>query len=95
MSELGRSKRYPSGPPPRCMLAVQAIQAGPQDTRVSVVAPSGSTTGFGYVSVRVGRVLLVIEDQDALNSWKEALQEAEQVGRKHLTPPQFTWQDTG
>ncbi len=58
--------------PPYCQVVTQARYAGEQELSVMGVARGGSATGRPYISVRVGRVLLYLEDRAALVSWTEA-----------------------
>ena len=57
---------------PYCQVIAQARYAGEQELSVMGVAHGGSATGRPYISVRVGRVLLYLEDRAALVSWTEA-----------------------
>ncbi|WP_020578935.1 hypothetical protein [Actinopolymorpha alba] len=57
-------------------VAVQAIVSGDQDSRVQAVTADASPTGEPYVSVRVGRVLLYLEDRAALNAFAKAFDRA-------------------
>ena len=57
---------------PYCQVVTQARYAGEQELSIMGVASGGSSTGCPYISVRVGRVLLYIEDRAALISWTEA-----------------------
>lgn len=60
----------------RCLLAVQAKVQGFQELRVMAQGPQVSNTGRGFISVRVGQVLLYLEDRDAMHSWVAAIQRA-------------------
>lgn len=60
----------------RCMLAVQAKVRGYQDLRVTGQNAQVTGTGHGVISVRVGQVLLYLEDREALLSWAAAIQRA-------------------
>jgi len=55
-------------PQPRMQVATQAIFAGPQDHRVG--------RGYGHIAVRVGRVLVYLEDRQALEAWATAIGKA-------------------
>ena len=63
-------------PQPRMQVATQAIFAGPQDQRVSAVTAEASGRGYGHIAVRVGRVLVYLEDRDALQAWTTAIGKA-------------------
>ncbi len=73
-------------PEPRCSLAVQAVMAGPQKVRVTGTTPQASGRGYGHLCLRVGRVLLHLEDRDSLHAWQHALHQAREPGRQR-TPP--------
>jgi hypothetical protein len=60
----------------RCLLAVQAKVRGYQDLRVTGENAQASGCGYGYISVRVGQVLLYLEDREAMFSWVAAIQRA-------------------
>ena len=69
----------------KCQVVAQAILAGVQTIRVRVfwrhdgwVAP--------YISVRIGRVLLNIEDHEALLSLLDAAHQAEQAAERAFGP---------
>jgi hypothetical protein len=53
-------------------VATQAIFAGPQDHWVSAMTPEAAGRGYGHIAVRVGRVLVYLEDRDALQVWTTA-----------------------
>ena len=63
----------------RCQIGIQAVMTGLQDYRVS--AANAHTTGRdnGVVSIRVGRVLIYLEDRDALLAWSRAIHQAEDL----------------
>ncbi len=63
-------------PERRCQIAAQAVMAGVQDWRVSAQTAQASGRGHGVISIRVGRVLIYLEDTDALDCWATALQRA-------------------
>lgn len=60
----------------RCQVAVQAKVQGFQELRVTAQGPQATGTGRGFISVRVGQVLLYLEDRDAMHSWVAAIQRA-------------------
>ena len=53
-------------PEPRWQIAAQAITAGPQEYRVYGGNAQATARGHGVISIRVGRVLIYLEDQEAL-----------------------------
>jgi len=55
-------------PNPRCEIAAQAVMAGPQDYRVHGGNAQATGRGHGVISIRVGRVLIYLEDREALLS---------------------------
>ncbi len=57
-------------------VATQAIFAGPQDHRVFAMTPEATGRGYGHIAVRVGRVLVYLEDRDALQAWTTAIGKA-------------------
>ncbi len=63
-------------PDPRCAVAAQAVMCGPQDTRVSAMTAEATGRGYGHVCLRVGRVLIYLEDREALRSWRTAVDQA-------------------
>jgi len=63
-------------PEARMQVATQAIFAGPQDHRVIAMTPQASGRGYGHIAVRVGRVLLYLEDRQALQAWTTAIGKA-------------------
>ena len=58
----------------RCLLAVQAKVRGYQDLRVTGESAQVTGTGHGVIALRVGQVLLYLEDREALFSWVAAIQ---------------------
>ncbi len=65
-----------NSPKPYCAVATQARFAGPQDMSVLGVAPGASADGTAHLAIRVGRILLYIEDRGALATWTEAWRRA-------------------
>ena len=63
-------------PQPRMQVATQAIFAGPQEHRVFAMTPQATGRGYGHIAVRVGRILLYLEDRDALQAWTTAIGKA-------------------
>ena len=60
----------------RCLLAVQAKVRGYQDLRVTGENAQVTGIGHGVIAIRVGQVLLYLEDREALFSWVAAVQRA-------------------
>ena len=60
----------------RRQLAVQAKVRGYQDLRVTGQNAQATGTGHGVIAIRVGRVLLYLDDREALFSWVAAIQRA-------------------
>ncbi len=73
-------------PEPRCSLAVQAVMAGLQEVRVTGTTPQASGRGYGHLCLRVGRILIYLEDPDSLLAWQEALRQAEDLADAALGP---------
>ena len=63
-------------PQPRMQVATQAVFAGPQEHRVSAATAEASGRGYGHIAVRVGRILVYLEDRDALQAWTTAIGKA-------------------
>ena len=68
----------PALKPAKCALAVQAILAGVQHVAVRCFS---RVDGWDrpYLSIKIGQVLLNIEDRDALNSLSHAVRHAERL----------------
>ena len=66
-------------PAPRCQIATQAVMAGPQDYRVTAANAQNTGRGHGLITIRVGRVLVYLEDREALASWQRALRRATEL----------------
>ncbi len=60
--QLVGGRRLRVRPQPRMQVAAQAIFAGPQDHRVFAMTPQATGRGYGHIAVRVGRILLYLED---------------------------------
>src|SRR4051794_38466777 len=75
-----------------CQVAAQANFAGTQDTRVQAATPLAEP-GRGYIAVRIGKMLIYVEDRDALESCVSARQEAstyaDQAFGPVLPPPVY------
>ncbi len=78
-------------PEPRCSLAVQAVMAGPQEVRVTGTTAQASGRGYGHLCLRVGRILIYLEDRDSLRAWQHALQQAENLADAALGPELPEW----
>ncbi len=59
-----------------CQVIAQARFAGLQELSVTAVAGAASAIHTPYVSLRVGRILLFIENREALVIWTEAVRRA-------------------
>ena len=66
-------------PRARCEPATQAVMAGMQDIRVAGQNAHATGRGHGLISIRVGQVLVYLEDREALNSWIAAIQRASEL----------------
>ncbi len=75
-----------------CRVAAQAVVEGVQDVRVQALTPLAGP-GHGQIAVRVGRVLVYVNDWGALNSFLDAWQQAADLADKAfgvvLPPPSF------
>jgi hypothetical protein len=65
----------------RCRIAVQAVLEGEQDVRVQACTPLAGP-GHGQIAVRVGRLLVYLNDRDALNSFLDAWRDAADLADK-------------
>lgn len=70
-----------------CRIAIQAICQGRMDAKVLAVSARASKTGQAHLCVRVGRVLVYVEDREALTSFTEAWQDASRLGEELFPPP--------
>jgi hypothetical protein len=59
-----------------CEVIASVRLAGEQDTNVRAVVESASRTGRGYIAVRVGQVLLYLEDRVAFDALAGAVRAA-------------------
>lgn len=69
----------------RCRVAVQAVVEGMQEVRVQAVTPLAGP-GHGQIAVRVGRILIYINDREGLDSFLDAWQRAAELGDKAFGP---------
>ena len=74
-----------SGPHPRvrqaardlaCTIAIQALCRGALDWRVQGVTGAAARKGQAHIALRYGRVLLYLEDREALETLVDALEAA-------------------
>ena len=65
----------------RCRVAVQAVMEGMQEVRVQAVTPLAGP-GHGQIAIRLGRVLIYLNDRQALESLQDACQQASEHGDK-------------
>ena len=65
----------------RCRVAVQAVMEGMQEVRVQAATPLAGP-GHGQIAIRVGRVLIYINDREALDSFLDAWEQASHLGDK-------------
>jgi hypothetical protein len=69
----------------RCDLITQAVLGGDIDFRVQAMSPVVGP-GPGRISIRLGRVVLVIEDRDALGVLASACRQAEGLADRTYGP---------
>ena len=62
-----------------CQVAAQAVMAGTQEYRVNAAIAQVTGRDNGVVSIRVGRVLIYLEDREALVAWTRAIHQAEDL----------------
>src|SRR4051794_38851573 len=67
-----------------CRLAVQASFSGPQGFKVMAVAAHAARDGKAHLAVRVGSLLVYIEDHAALETLIAAWRQASELGREIL-----------
>jgi hypothetical protein len=93
---MSTPRRLKSVPPPtalqqKCAVVVQAVLAGPVDYRVQAMTPLVGP-GHGAISIRLGRVVLVLEDREAYEvvqrAWTEAQALVDQA-LPQLPPPAY------
>jgi hypothetical protein len=76
----------------RCRIAVQAVLEGMQEVRVQAATPLAGP-GHGQIAIRVGRLLIYINDREALDSFLDAWRQAAELGDKAfgvvLPPPAY------
>jgi len=82
--QLVGGRRFWVRPQPRMQVATQAIFAGPQDHRVFAMTPEATGRGYGHIAVRVGRILVYLEDRQALEAWTTAIAKGRRPGRRSL-----------
>lgn len=81
----------PPQPEHRCSIAASVTLAGRQDVAVRGVTQTADPRGHGHIAVRVGRVLIYLEDRDAFEALQEAVRRAAELTRPvfaPLDPPQ-------
>lgn len=66
-------------------VAAQAMVSGIQDIRVEAATPLAGP-GHGQIAVRVGRLLVYVNDRDALGSFIDAWHRAEALADKAFGP---------
>lgn len=69
-----------------CRVVVQALCRGELETSVSAVPAYNSRNGNAHLAVRVGRVLVYVEDREALIAFTSAWRRAGRLGEA-LFPP--------
>jgi hypothetical protein len=72
--------------PWRCDVAVQAVVIGNQDIKVLAVSACASGNGVPHLAVRVGRILIYVEDREALNAFVDAWNRADAVADRAFGP---------
>ncbi|MCU1679234.1 MAG: hypothetical protein JWM93_3992 [Frankiales bacterium] len=72
-----------------CRVATQAIFTGDQDSNVRGVTEGAAVNGRAHIAVRVGRVLVYVEDRAALSAWVNAWSDAAALGEQV-----FPWDDS-
>lgn len=76
----------------QCRVAAQAVMEGTQDYRVQAMTPLAGP-GHGQIAVRVGKLLIYVNNREALHSLLDAWQEAADLADKAfgvvLPPPSY------
>lgn len=76
----------------QCRVASQAVMEGTQDFTVQAVTPLAGP-GHGQIAVRVGRLLIYINNREALDSlleaWQQAADLADEAFGVVLPPPAY------
>jgi hypothetical protein len=67
---------------PACRVIAQAICVGPQDCKVMGYTAATARSGQPYISVRVGQVLIYIEDRASLASFIDAFSQAHRLAER-------------
>ncbi len=95
--QLVGGRRFWVRPEPRMHVATQAVFAGPQDHRVSAMTAEASGRGHGHIAIRVGRILIYLEDRDALQAWTTAIGKATDLADSAFGPdlPDARYQPRG
>jgi hypothetical protein len=65
--------------PDACRVIAQAICAGYQERKVCGYTGQMASSGQPYIAVRVGRVLIYLEDREALTSFIQAFDRAQDL----------------
>lgn len=69
-----------------CDVIASATLRGDQDRRVQGVTAVASRTGTAHIALRVGRVLVYLEDRDALDALRHAVHSAEGLADEVFGP---------
>ena len=77
-----------------CTIAIQALCRGPLDTSVMAVTGAAARKGREHIAVRVGRVLIYLEDRAALDSFTRALHQAGDLADATFGPPADAFTET-
>jgi hypothetical protein len=67
-------------------IASQAVVSGDQDIKVLAVSACASGTGKGHIAVRVGRLLVYVEDREALGAFRDAWNRATELADSAFGP---------
>lgn len=86
---VGGTKKPPKH---RCSVAATVVLSGIQDIAVRGVTATASPRGYGHIAVRVGRILVYLEDRDSFNAMVEAMQRAEHVADQVFQPLDRPWE---
>lgn len=86
MTTARRLEAAPDIPEHQHHVAAQVVMRGTQGYRVRAVAPEAGVQGKGHIAIRIGRVLIYLQDRDALRSLRDAVEEADNFADRVYGP---------
>lgn len=85
---MSPSHPLPPTPTPRGLVAAQAIFAGPIDTGVRAVTARVAGAGNEVIALRLGSLLVYVEDREALDALGCVLRRADALADRVFGPPE-------